>query len=81
MNNTNLLNNLKKNLHYYEQGFRKFTIKSKCELPQINTKPKTGGLASENKISDYERLAINKSTEIPKGKKLRHKQSNCTLGR
>lgn len=40
IDNTNMLNNLKQNLHCYELGFRKFTIKSRCELPQIPQCPK-----------------------------------------
>jgi hypothetical protein len=76
--NTNLLNSFKQNLHYYEQGFRKFTIKSKCELPPIpNSKPNT--LTSHKKLSQFDRTTvINKSTELP-GRPPKHKKSNCTL--
>lgn len=35
--NTNILNNLKENLRNYEKGYKKYSIKTRSELPQIKT--------------------------------------------
>lgn len=49
--NFDLLNSLKQNLHSYEQGYRKFTIKSKCELPRIPIRSDT--INSSRKFREY----------------------------
>jgi hypothetical protein len=51
--NTNLLNNFKQNLHCYEQGFRKYTVKSRCELPLIPNCIRSKPSASQSKISEF----------------------------
>jgi hypothetical protein len=62
LDNTNLLTNFKQNLCCYEQGYRKFTIKSRCVLPQIENCIKTKTIVSQGKLNDSEGMGtINKS--------------------
>ena len=37
MDNTNILTNLKENLLSYERGYKKFSVKTRSELPHIKT--------------------------------------------
>lgn len=37
--NLNILNNFKLNLYSYEKVYKKYSIKTKCELPEIKVNP------------------------------------------
>ncbi len=57
----NLLQNFKKNLHSYEQGYKRSAINSKCELPPIQPEK------TSSKLRDHERLVqANRSVELPR---------------